>query len=144
MKIALFNISTLSFLSLSNPTHCSMRLYTPLQFSDCPPGYQGVPPNCFCYEEDTAYFGNNAKVGSDNPQPSMQECQKSCAASTECEFWTWGKGTPTGPCYLKTKRENVTPSLKSYISGSKHCNLPTEGNLHCLMVLVVAPANILL
>ena len=34
-----------------------------------------------------------------------------------------------GPCYLKTARDNVTPGLDSYVSGSKHCKLPeAEGN----------------
>ena len=104
-----------------------------MSFSDCSPGYLGSPPNCFCYEEDTAYFGNNAKVGSDNPQPSKEACQQSCAASPDCQFWTWGRGTPTGPCYLKTKRENATPNLKSYVSGSKHCDLSSEGNSRGLL-----------
>lgn len=129
MKIALSIIFPiyLSFLPLSY-TYSPPLSVACLQFSECSPGYFGSPPNCVCYEEDTAYFGNNARVGSDNPQPSMAACQKSCAADSSCEFWTWGKGTPTGPCYLKTKRENVTPNLKSYVSGSKNCRLPSEGN----------------
>ena len=131
--------------SVYTPTHHGMTPFllvfcfnllhvtTSPPFSECRPGYLGSPPSCFCYEEDTAYFGNNAKVGSDNRQPSMAACQASCAANNECEFWTWGKASPTGPCYLKTKRENVTPGLKSYVSGSKHCVLPPpEGNVDCL------------
>merc|ERR1711962_1196962 len=38
----------------------------------CPPGHFGTPPHCSCYEDNTAYFGNNARVGSSNPQPSMR------------------------------------------------------------------------
>ena len=95
----------------------------------CPPGYFGQPPSCSCLEDNTAYFGNNAKVGSENLQPSQSACQKSCLDHPECEFWTWGKGTPSGPCYLKHARDNVTPGLDSYISGSKHCPLPeAKGN----------------
>ena len=95
----------------------------------CPPGYFGEPPSCSCFEDNTAYFGNNAKVGSDNLQPSRLDCQKSCLDHPKCEFWTWGKGTPEGPCYLKHTRDNVTPGLDSYISGSKQCPLPeAKGN----------------
>ena len=94
----------------------------------CPPGYFGEPPSCYCFEDNTAYFGNNAKVGSDNLQPSRVACQKSCNDHPECEFWTWGKGTPVGPCYLKHTRDNVTPGLDSYISGSKQCPVPGAGN----------------
>ena len=79
-----------------------------------------------------AYYGNNINDGSDNTQPSMHACQASCAAQPECEFWTWGNKRPAGPCYLKTKRENLTTGLRdpwSYVSGSKHCALPLpEGN----------------
>ena len=68
-----------------------------------------------------------------NSQPCLQAsraaCQRACAQHPTCEFWTWGKGTPRGPCYLKTARENVSPGLDSYVSGSKHCRLPeAEGN----------------
>ena len=95
----------------------------------CPPGYVGEPPECKCYEDNTAYFGNNVQVGSDNHQASRAACQRSCAQHPTCQYWTWGKGTPTGPCYLKTARDNVTPGLDSYVSGSKHCTLPeAKGN----------------
>merc|ERR1719369_321751 len=90
----------------------------------CPPGYFGKPPSCSCFEDNTAYFGNNAKFGLDNLQPSRLACQKSCMDHPKCEFWTWGKGTPVGPCYLKHTRDNVTPGLDRYISGSKQCPLP--------------------
>ena len=97
----------------------------------CPPGYLGEPPECKCYEDNTAYFGNNAVSGQDNFQPSRASCQRACAQHPTCEFWTWGKGEAPrgGPCYLKTARDNVTPGLDSYVSGSKHCKLPeAEGN----------------
>ena len=33
-----------------------------------------------------------------------------------------------GPCYLKHSRDNVSPGLTSYVSGSKLCVLPeSEG-----------------
>ena len=35
-----------------------------------------------------------------------------------------------GPCYLKTARENVTPGLADYVSGSKHCALPEQRGNH--------------
>ena len=68
-------------------------------------------------------------TGQENFQPSRAACQRACAQHPTCEFWTWGKGEPRGPCYLKTARDNVTPGLDSYVSGSKHCKLPeAEGN----------------
>ena len=89
----------------------------------CPePDHWG--PDCQCFEDDTAYFSNNHRLGSENPQPSRVACQESCAETPECNYWTWGKGSPMGPCYLKTKRENVTPGLKDYVSGAKNCKLP--------------------
>ena len=35
-----------------------------------------------------------------------------------------GAATGTGLCYLKLKRENVTPNVTDYVSGSKYCRLP--------------------
>lgn len=70
-------------------------------------------------------------TGQENFQPSRAACQRACAQHPTCEFWTWGKGEPRGPCYLKTARDNVTPGLDSYVSGSKHCKLPeAEGNYY--------------
>ena len=101
---------------------------TPLP-TQCPKDYFGSPPECKCFEDNTAYFGNNEVTGSDNPQPSRASCQRSCQQHPTCMFWTWGKGEPTGPCYLKSARDNVTPGLSSYVSGTKHCRLPeAEGN----------------
>merc|ERR1712215_76650 len=98
----------------------------------CPPGYFGKPPSCSCFEDNTAYYGNNAKFGFDNLQPSRLACQKSCMDHPKCEFWTWGKGTPVGPCYLKHTRDNETPGLDRYISGSKQCPLPeVTGECQC-------------
>ena len=94
----------------------------------CPDGSWGSPPSCSCVEDNTAYFGNNARVGSSNPQPSRAACARSCREHPECQFWTWGKGSPMGPCYLKHSRDNVSPGLTSYVSGSKLCVLPeSEG-----------------
>ena len=94
----------------------------------CPAGTWGTPPSCSCVEDNTAYFGNNARVGSSNPQPSRAACARSCREHPECQFWTWGKGSPMGPCYLKHSRDNVSPGLSSYVSGSKLCVLPeSEG-----------------
>lgn len=80
--------------------------------------------NCECFEDNTAYFGSNHKMGSENPTASRLDCQRSCADTPECKFWTWGKGKPTGPCYLKTKRDNVKSGLENYVSGTKDCVLP--------------------
>ena len=99
----------------------------PLGPPSCPPGHFGTPPACSCVEDNTAYFGNNARVGSSNPQPSRAACARSCREHPECEFWTWGKGEPMGPCYLKHSRDNVSPGLPSYVSGSKHCRLEEQG-----------------
>ncbi|QQP37700.1 Uncharacterized protein FKW44_018076, partial [Caligus rogercresseyi] len=77
-----------------------------------------------CLEDNTAYFGNNYRIGSENPQPSRLACRESCANHPECLYWTWGKGDPTGPCYLKTARMNVQTNISHYVSGSKLCILP--------------------
>ena len=53
-------------------------------------------------------------------------CRRSCAEHSECSYWTWGKGTPTGPCYLKTSRDGVTHGMTDYVSGSKGCLLPED------------------
>ena len=82
--------------------------------------------DCSCFEDDTAYFGNNRVVGSENPQPSRSACRRSCAEHAECAYWTWGKGTPTGPCYLKTSRDGVTHGMTDYVSGTKGCLLPED------------------
>ena len=102
----------------------------------CPDGTWGTPPSCSCVEDNTAYFGNNARVGSSNPQPSRAACARSCREHPECQFWTWGKGSPMGPCYLKHSRDNVSPGLTSYVSGSKLCVLPeSEGKPEELYLL---------
>ena len=90
----------------------------------CPPGYFGEPPSCSCFEDNTAYFWNNVQMSDRNLQPSRMACQQSCSDHSECEFWTWAKKTPEGPCYLKHTRENVSPGFNNYVSGSKQCLLP--------------------
>ena len=82
--------------------------------------------DCACFEDNTAYFGNNRVVGSENPQPSRSACRRSCAEHAECAYWTWEKGTPTGPCYLKTSRDRVTHGMTAYVSGTKGCLLPED------------------
>lgn len=88
----------------------------------CPDGTYG--DDCACFEDNAAYFGNNDRLGNENPQPSRHACQQSCQHHPSCKFWTWGKAEPTGPCYLKTKRDNVGYNLTSYVSGNKFCKLP--------------------
>ena len=119
----LFYPLTLISLSIQNCTTASFSAPTAAPPVECPPGYFGSPPACACLEDNTAYFGNNALVGSSNPQPSRLACQRSCEDHPDCQYWTWGKGSP-GPCYLKHARENVTPGLESYVSASKSCPLP--------------------
>ena len=80
------------------------------------------PKNCL--EDNTAYFGNNVRLGNKNMKASRLECQRSCLEHSECKFWTWGKAKPEGPCYLKTARENVTTGLDIYVSASRDCKLP--------------------
>ena len=107
---------------------CCIPLFPAGEVVSCPEGTWGSPPSCSCVEDNTAYFGNNARVGSSNPQPSRAACARSCREHPECQFWTWGKGSPMGPCYLKHSRDNVSPGLTSYVSGSKLCVLPeSEG-----------------
>ena len=134
-----FLLSTFSLhLSLSFPAFPSV-LHPPLpagEVVNCPEGTWGTPPSCSCVEDNTAYFGNNARVGSSNPQPSRAACARSCREHPECQFWTWGKGSPMGPCYLKHSRDNVSPGLASYVSGSKLCVLPeSEGKPEELYLL---------
>ena len=125
--------SSLSFCPHSfSPAAISLsQLHPPFPAGEvvsCPEGTWGSPPSCSCVEDNTAYFGNNARVGSSNPQPSRAACARSCREHEECQFWTWGKGSPMGPCYLKHSRDNVSPGLTSYVSGSKLCVLPeSEG-----------------
>ncbi len=91
------------------------------------PKKKKLPPEPPCFEDNTAYFGNNFKPGGENPQPSRAACRDSCKETPECHFWTWGKATKgPGPCFLKTKRENVREGIKDYVSGSKTCILPED------------------
>ena len=115
------------------------KTYAPSHLSVTPPGSSGSKskpikqkcknkdefgPKCLCFEDNTAYFGNNERVGSENPQPNRLACQRSCEDHPKCKYWTWGKGEPNGPCYLKTARENIGRNLTSYVSGTKFCKLP--------------------
>ena len=93
----------------------------------CPEGTWGTPPSCSCVEDNTAYFGNNVRIGPSNTQPSRAACARSCREHPKCQFWTWRKGSPMGLCYLKHSRDNVR-RLTIYVSGSKLCVLPeSEG-----------------
>ena len=60
-------------------------------------------------------------AGTSNLQPSKEACASSCRELEDCRFWTWGKSSPLGPCFLKTARENVTPGLAAFVSGSREC-----------------------
>ena len=100
----------------------------------CPAGHFG--PKCLCFEDNTAYYGNNHRFGDENPQKTRLECQRSCEAHPSCQFWTFRKPDPKnvangGLCYLKTKRENVTPNVTDYVSGSKGCKLPEWTGIWC-------------
>ena len=44
-----------------------------------------------CFEDDTAYFGNNARTGGENPQKSRLDCQQSCEFHPSCHYWTFRK-----------------------------------------------------
>ena len=88
-----------------------------------------------CFEDNTAYFGNNQRTGGENPQKTRLDCQQSCEFHPSCHFWSFrkpdlrssareGAAVGGGLCYLKLKRENVTPNVTDYISGSKYCQLP--------------------
>ena len=57
--------------------------------AECPSGYFGQPPHCKCYEDNTAYFGNNfGNNGWGNRQPSRAACQRSCAEHPRLELST--------------------------------------------------------
>ena len=93
---------------------------------DCPEGffhlYNDTKEECVCYEDNTAYFGNNHRFGAENPQLSRLSCQNSCESHPECKFWTFSKPEVDGEkglCYLKTKRENMKFNLTDFVSGTK-------------------------
>ena len=93
--------------------------------NSCPPNHWG--PLCLCFEENTAYYGNNHIFGHENPKKSRIDCQQSCEFDSNCNFWTFRKPVQRGGqgfCYLKTKRENVTNNIAIYVSGTKNCQLP--------------------
>ena len=77
-----------------------------------------------CFEDGTAYFGNNIVMGNRNPQPSRLACQQSCSKHPGCEYWTLDKRRHW--CYLKTSRAGVTHNRPIYVSGSKRCLLPEQ------------------
>ena len=119
----LFFLSCFSFLiAHTKPLIADIEKPVFKQPGVCPPDTYG--PECACFEDETAYFGNNERLGNENPQPSRHACQQSCQHHPSCLFWTWGKAEPTGPCYLKTKRDNVGYNLTNYVSGNKFCKLP--------------------
>ena len=122
-KLTLLNVKVFIFLLYDNET---------LGAATCPSGYFGEPPSCSCFEDNTAYYENNVKMGENNLQPSRLACQQSCSDHSECEFWTWAKRTkrtPGGYCYLIHNRANWTFATEHYVSGSKHCMLPeAKGN----------------
>ena len=98
---------------------------------DCPDQYfhlfNDTTKACVCFEDNTAYFGNNHRFGAENPQFDRLGCQQSCEAHPECKYWTFSKPSVAGEeglCYLKTKRENMKFNLTDYVSGSKRCRLP--------------------
>ena len=85
-----------------------------------------------CFEESTAYFYNDVRMGHRNLQPSHLACQKSCSDHPECVYWTWTKKTPNN-CYLKHTRGDASPGFSSYISGPKQGLLP-EANSKYIQV----------
>ena len=106
------------------------KIYTALK---CPVGffhlYNDTKNGCVCFEDNTAYFGNNHRFGAENPQLDRLGCQKSCVVHPECKFWTFKKPTNKGGkglCYLKTKRANMKYILTEYVSGAKDCQLPND------------------
>ena len=99
--------------------------------SDCPKGFfhlfNDTTKACVCFEDNTAYFGNNHRFGAENPQFDRLGCQRSCESHPECNYWTFNKPSEAGEeglCYLKTKRRNMKYNLTDYVSGSKKCRLP--------------------
>ena len=97
----------------------------------CPKGFfhlhNDTKNDCVCFEDNTAYFGNNHRFGAENPQFDRLGCQKSCEAHPDCKFWTFSKPSKKGDeglCYLKTKRKNMKYNLTDYVSGTKQCQLP--------------------
>jgi len=93
--------------------------------SDCPSfcdeeGYFESRGECVCSEKSRVYWGNTIVRGRDNIQDSVAECQQSCAANNDCEYWSY-LGGRRKYCWLKTKRENVRRQRGPWTSGSKNC-----------------------
>ena len=100
----------------SGSTNCSLP-------SDNEVGVTTQRPSLNCFEDNTAYFGNN--IGSPVGQKSRSACQQSCARNPKCLYWTYEKRS-SGRCFLKTSRNGVTPGQTAYVSGSKNCILPVD------------------
>ena len=81
--------------------------------------------DCTCFEDNTAYIGNNIKTQTDCP--SRSTCQKSCANNYQCKFWSFEEKQNSGICYMKTRRGGVTHGMNNYVSGSKNCRMPEDG-----------------
>ena len=71
-------LSVLSISSCTSLSSFSERRPTPVSTPPptCPPGYLGEPPECKCFEDNTAYFGNNAVTGQENLQAGGIFCWK--------------------------------------------------------------------
>lgn len=125
----------LAFTSLSVSLHFPVKFNVISAALPCPDdlSWDSSRPNCPCFEDNTAYYGNNHRFGGENPQKTRLDCQQSCQFHPSCHYWTFrkpssssddGEDESSGLCYLKLKRENVTPNVTDYVSGSKYCRLP--------------------
>ena len=100
--------------------HIFFRVSQHLHLHSYAGGESRCTPSCSCFEDNTAYFGNNVVFGKSNPKPSREECVSSCQYHPQCKFWTWDK--ISGSCYLKhSKSSNFPTGNTRYVSGPKHC-----------------------
>ena len=83
-----------------------------------------------CTIDNFAFGGGDILIsGFHNLQPSWEECQKSCQAITNCQYWSYFKpdydGTSKNYCELKFEDGGIP--LPGVISGPKNC---WEKNIH--------------
>ena len=85
-----------------------------------------------CTIDNFAFGGGDILIsGFHNLQPSWEECQKSCQAITNCQYWSYFKpdydGTSKNYCELKFEDGGIP--LPGVISGPKNC---WEKNIHII------------
>ena len=84
----------------------------PHRISDCPPGYLGSPPNCFCCEEDSVNCGDH-RAKTCELCPLRGEMVRASWCQGDCS-WRDGKCSPTpsppAPSLPAPSRQEQSPA----------------------------------